>query len=352
VDGLNEPGDAEGGIGAKFEGVAEFIILPAENDIDLLESAEGFQKDAIVADGEVAAFDEGVSKIAREVGVFKIGFVVGAGGEENDAGIVLVLRGEGFEGIAHGAEEGGDALDAAIAENVGESAGDDETIFEGVAGAGGSLGAIGDDPELTVGRAGDVGGVDVKPAVAGEVGVMNGAQKAGMSEDEFGRDESVAEKFLRAVDIGEEDIEEAGALGEAGFETGPFDGIEEEGDGVKVPGAVHAGGIAVDVIGDTVVVNELARGFPAALEFLRAEVVEEIEEHQPVRPDGAVGFLHFVEKAWGRNVGFAEAGGMSRPCERVGSWGEERVHELRDLDEGILKRYRLGPGGSTVELLI
>ncbi len=43
VDGLDEAGDAEGGIGAKFEGVAEFVILASEDDIDALETAEGFE---------------------------------------------------------------------------------------------------------------------------------------------------------------------------------------------------------------------------------------------------------------------------------------------------------------------
>ncbi len=131
----------------------------------------------VVADGEVAAFDEGVAEVSGEVGVLEIGFVVGAGGEEDDAGVVAILWGERFEGFAHGAEEGGEALDAAIAEDVGERAGDDDAVFEGVARAGGGLGAVADDPELAVGGAADVGGVKMEPASGGDFGAVKSGRR-------------------------------------------------------------------------------------------------------------------------------------------------------------------------------
>ena len=320
VDGLHEAGDAEVGVGAEFELVAEVIILAAEDDIDGFEAFERFEEDAVVADGEVAALDEGVAEIAGEVGVLEVGFVVGAGGEQDDAGVVAVVGGEGFEGVAQGAEEGGKAADAAVTEDIGEGAGDDDAVFEGVAGAGGCLGAVADDPEGAVGGASDVGGVEVEPAVVGDVGSVEWAEEAAMGEDEFGGEESVVDQALGAVEVGDDGVEEAGALGEGAFDPVPFGSAEDEGDGVEVPGAVHAGGVAVDVVGDAVVVDELFGGLPAALELCGAKVVEEVDEHLPVGADGAVAFFHFVEDGSGGDVGFAEAVGYAAGGRRREGW--------------------------------
>ncbi len=117
-----------------------------------------------------------------------------------------------------------------------------------------------------------------------------------MGEENFSGKEAFVQEALRAVEIGEDEVEEAGALGEAGLERGPIVGIEDEGDGVEIPGAVHAGGVAVDVVGDAVVVDELAGGVPAASEFAGAEVVEEIDEHLPVAANGTVGLLPFRQR--------------------------------------------------------
>ena len=213
VDGLNESGDAEGGVAAEFEGVAEVIILAAEDDVDLLEAAERFQENVVVADGEVGAFHECEAQVAGEVGVFEIGFVERPGGEEDDAGGFVVVRGEGCEGVADGAEERGEALHAAVAENVGHGAGDDEAVFQCVAGAGGGLRAISDDAEAAVGGAADVGGIEVQPSAVGNVHAMKRAEVTAVAEDELGRDEAVAEKLLRAVEIGKKVIEKAGRAG-------------------------------------------------------------------------------------------------------------------------------------------
>ena len=79
-DGVDQAGDAEEGVAAELEGIAEVVVDAAEDDVDLLEAADGFQVDAAVADGEVGAFDEGEVEVLGEVGVLEVGLVVGAGG--------------------------------------------------------------------------------------------------------------------------------------------------------------------------------------------------------------------------------------------------------------------------------
>ena len=67
---MQRPGDTEHGIAAKFEGIAICVILPADNDVDGEQTAEGLQKDAIGTDGKVKSYWEGeVSKPDLEAAI-------------------------------------------------------------------------------------------------------------------------------------------------------------------------------------------------------------------------------------------------------------------------------------------
>jgi hypothetical protein len=140
-----EAGDPEEGIGAEFEGVSEDIVDAAEEDIDAAEPFEGFEEELAVADGEVGAFDERVAHEAGFVGVFEVGFGVGARGHEDDTRGAAAGGGEEAEGVAFSVEERAETLDAAGFEGFAEDLGDDGSVFEGVAAAAGGLGTVGED---------------------------------------------------------------------------------------------------------------------------------------------------------------------------------------------------------------
>ena len=91
---LDQARHAEHRVVAQFQRVAKIVVHAAQDHIHAVEAAQGFQKDAVVAHGQVLALDEHVAEVAREIGLLEIGFVVRAGREHDDAGIVRLARRE------------------------------------------------------------------------------------------------------------------------------------------------------------------------------------------------------------------------------------------------------------------
>ena len=184
-DGMHQSRHAQERIGPQFEGVAEVVIESAEDHFHRLQSAEHLQVNAIVAYRQIAAFHQGVTEITRQVGVLEIGLVVGAGGQQHDARVVFVPRGQGLQAFAERLEEWGQPLHPAIAERFGQRPRHHDAIFEGVAGAGRRLGAIREYPPTTVGAAAEVGGVQMQIAARRHTQAMNGSQKSGIGKDQL-----------------------------------------------------------------------------------------------------------------------------------------------------------------------
>ena len=65
ADGLEETGNPEIGTGEQFERIAEIVVDATEDDIDALQTAEGLEKDAAVADGKIVALDQRVAEVSR-----------------------------------------------------------------------------------------------------------------------------------------------------------------------------------------------------------------------------------------------------------------------------------------------
>ena len=96
---------------------------------------------------------------------------------------------------------------------------------------------------------------------------MTGPQEAGVREHQLRRQRAVLKKPLRAVEVGEDQFEQACPLDEAAFEMSGFGGRDEERDRIELPGAVHAARVAVDVVGDAVLADEVLGFVPAVAEF-------------------------------------------------------------------------------------
>ena len=81
---------------------------------------------------------------------------------------------------------------------------------------------------------------------------MTGAQKAGMGIDQLGREQTVVNELLWAVQIRSYEIEQFCPLDKTLFNSPPLLAGEECGDDVKRPGPRTSLGVRIDVIGHTI----------------------------------------------------------------------------------------------------
>ena len=65
-------------------------IDPAQHHVEPLQARDGADMDAVAADREIVALDQQKAEIARQSGVFEIGFAEGAGRQQTDARLVAV----------------------------------------------------------------------------------------------------------------------------------------------------------------------------------------------------------------------------------------------------------------------
>ncbi len=178
----NQARDSQHGIGAQLERVAEFRIDAAENQIHLLQSVERLEVDLVVAHGKVGALDKRKPKIACQIGMLEIGFVVGAGRHQDDQRIVAA--GQLYQPIAERLEKTGQAVNMRVAEKVRQSAGHDDAVLKRVTGTGGRLGAVGEDPPFVVGGPDEVHCEEVKIDALSRFDTVKRTQEILIAEDE------------------------------------------------------------------------------------------------------------------------------------------------------------------------
>ena len=136
--------------------------------------------------------------------------------------------------------------------------------------------------EAALAVAHEVGAVDV------DVGAVRQRQPAhlravvGVAQHQLGRDEPVLERLLRAVDVGQEQVEGLHALAHAGLDHRPVGGGDDPRDHVERQDAVDRVAVAVDREGDALVV-QLGFGGPRPMaELRRPQRVQPIPDQLPV----------------------------------------------------------------------
>ncbi len=80
-----------------------------------------------------------------------------------------------------------------------------------------------------------------------------------------------ATKLLRPVEILQNQIQQLGALNDAGFDESPFVGRNQERNDIDLPGPICPERIAVDVVRDSVLANAALGAAPAPSQFLGAD---------------------------------------------------------------------------------
>ncbi len=98
-------------------------------------------------------------------------------------------------------------------------AGHDPTIFQRVGQSLGLPGPVRQHPPRAVGSAQHVGGVEHQMTVPPtDIDGAARAQEGGVAIDEVGRDQSFGHQRPGAIEIGQDQFHQLGALGEAGFD--------------------------------------------------------------------------------------------------------------------------------------
>src|SRR6516165_11849116 len=135
----------------------EVGVEPPHQHFGALEAGHCADEDAILADGQILAFDQQEAQIAREIGVLEISLIHGPRGEHANPRIILAIeRGKlGLKSL----EEWRQPLDLEPAIDLGHDARQREAVLERIAGARGRLGAVAEHPPMASGRTPDVDGI-------------------------------------------------------------------------------------------------------------------------------------------------------------------------------------------------
>jgi hypothetical protein len=129
-----------------------------------------------------------------------------------------------------------------------------------------------------------------------------------MSVDRLGGNESAPDQRVRSVEIGENHLEQLGALDQRALDAFPFAARQQQRDRVERPEPL-AWRVVVDVVGDAVLTQHAPRFAPALIECDRPELAERAHHRGPVRAQTAVALVELVVRRGGRVVAGEEAVG-------------------------------------------
>ena len=107
--GLHETGNAERRIRPQLQRIAVVVVQTAENRVDGTQPGHGLQEHAVVADGEIAPFDERESELPGEIGMLEIGLVVRPGRQQHDVRRLARRTGAPASNVSRSAWKNGDS---------------------------------------------------------------------------------------------------------------------------------------------------------------------------------------------------------------------------------------------------
>ena len=320
---LHQAGHAQPRPRAQFERVGEIGVEPAQQHFGALEAGHRADEDAVLADGEVLAFDQKKAEIAREIGVLEIGFVQRSRRQHADAGVVLAVERRQLR--LKGLEERRQPLDAQRAIDVRHRARERDAVLQGVAGAGGRLGAIAEHPPSPFRRTADVDGVETQIRAARRRGADHRTQEFRIACDHRRRQPSVADEFGRTVDVLEDRFEQLGALNDPGLERLPFLGVDQQRNVAQQPRANGARRILVDPIEHAGIAQVAVRRREPPVDFRRAQLRQHPQERAPVLAHPPVAVHHLIEIVRARLVARQDGPGVRDRPRRAVEMGHRTI---------------------------
>ena len=162
----------------------------------------------------------------------------------------------------------------ALVKCFGQHARNQNAVFERETDAGWGLGSIGQYPPLPIGGTRKVGGIEVQITTVWRLMPMECPLKVGMREKKFRRQQARFEKFLIAVQIFEDHVQQLRPLRQRAGDSIPFLPLNEQGERVELPraGAIFFADVAT--VGEVVFLNRPLNLFPASFECLTTDAVQ------------------------------------------------------------------------------
>ncbi len=295
----------------EFEGIGLAAVDAAHDEVDALQSLQRLQKDAVARGAQVAALDEQIAEIAGEVGMAEVVVVVRARRQQRDARIAA--PGERRQVGLHALEERREAQTIAGFEQVAGDVRVDDAVGESVADAGRRLGVIVDDAPAAVDLARQIDRIELQMTRRRRDAVAR-VEEGRVGEQQRRRDQALAQQLLLPISVGENGVEQAGALNERRFQRMPLAAGKDEWDEVDLPAFSRRGRIGEDIVRDAHLAHAAVETFGALAALGGGQLGEGGEEGFPVRTHFAARIDQFVIAA----VAQAGVAGQQSPVELEG----------------------------------
>ena len=273
-----------GEIRLKLERVGRRAGDAAHDQVDRHQAVQRLERHAAVGDAQVSALHEQETEVAGEVGMAEEIVVARSGRQQRDGGVRAI--GATHQRRSEPLEERRLAQRLAGREDVAGDIRVHHAVGERIADAGGRLGVRVDDAPAPVGGAGDVGGEELDEAVRG-LQLVAGPQVRRVGEDELVRDGPRRQEPLRPVQVGEEALEQAGALHQGALEPAPLLGGDDQRDEIDPPRLGSGARIGEQIVGYPRLPHLGVDLLHAQSAGLGRERLQLAQQRRPVRLDGA-----------------------------------------------------------------
>ncbi len=284
------------------ERIDEIVIDAPIDDVDPLRPARRAHEDDVLVDEKIPALDQLDAQLVGQEGVFVVGGVEGAGGQQHNHrfGIADARR--------HRAQARQQRVrivlngrDAVLGEQIRHQPHRHFAVFQHVGNARRRARIVLQHVERVAVDANDVDAGDMHPDVVRRAAADHLRPVVGIAKDEFRRDDPFLEDRPRPVNVGQEKVQRAHALGEAGLQPPPFGAGENAGNDVE--GDQPLGGVlvAVDAEGDADAAEHVLRLGAARGEHIGRRLLEPFFDMPVERAHVLLFETHFIEEAQRRH---------------------------------------------------
>ena len=230
---FHDPGNAQHGIRTEGPRIDEIVVDPAIEHIDPHGPLGGAHEYAIVGDHQVPALHQIDSHLPGQEGVFEVGGVVYARGENRHFRGADGIRCDEFEHfkqpvgiILHRADGGG-------LEHLGECAFQHLTVFQDIGYAGWTAQVVLQDIEPAVGITHQVGAGNVAPYAPGGPEALALCAVGPAGKNQVFRNHPVLDDFTIVVNIVDKLVDGVDTLPEPGFDVLPLIGLDDTGKNIE-----------------------------------------------------------------------------------------------------------------------
>ena len=189
-----------------------------------------------------------------------------------------------------------------FAVDVGQRARGGDAVLQRKAGARRRLRAVAQHPPFAVRAAAELEGAEMQEMPARRLHADHRPQKFRAGGDQARRQQPVGDQAVFPIDVGDDRLEQLGALDQAGGDRLPFALVDQQRHMRQRPGALGGAGLVVDAVVDAGIAQILVGAGEAARQLLGAQRIERVDERLPDRAQCAAGVDHLVGDAVERAV--------------------------------------------------